>query len=313
MTSDLSLGVLWALAVGMAALTAISVRWAAFARSHLRAGVVQFFLAMMAGMFIGVLVYFAIGGTSGFVGGLWAASAIMSVSVLFVFVAFVREVTSRSAPRDAVRERVFRSRLVTSVVGLVIVNEFLMGWSFSLLSGGLAPGLGPGGASALRVVSEAITSPWFVFPMALEMVLTLRWLMAVMPRPMRPFLMIQPAVMICSPPTLSGLVWEVSTAAAASTLMAVAVAMFLVALFRDVPLSPKVTGYAVSLILSFGLMSAGLYLWAEFSSPELFSLSLLVQMVVFLYASADPAAYSAAPALTGGRETQEMATAETGG
>ena len=310
MTSFLALGVLSVLAAGMATLTAITVRWAAFAQSPLRAGMVQFILTMMAGMFVGVLVYFMIGGTTGLVSGFWVAGVIMSVSVLIVFVAFVREVSARRTPGDSAEIPISRPWLVISVVGLVIGNEFLMGWSFSLLSGGLPPGLGPSGGSASRILSEAITSPWFVFPMALEMLLTLRWLLPVLPRPMRPFLVIQPAVMCCSPPTFGGLVWEVSTAAAASALMSVAVALFLVALFRDVPLSPPVTGYVTRLILSFGLMSAGMFLWAEFSRPELFALSLLVQMIVFLHASTDPAAYSATQVPTSGPGASGAAAAE---
>lgn len=292
MTSIAVLGILSILAIGMSTLTAISVRWAAFAQGPLRAGIVQFILAMMSGMFLGVLVYFAIGGTTGLVSGFWTAGAVMSASVAIVFIAFVREVRLRSEPNRSSGSVISRPWLVASVIALVLGNEFLMGWSFSLLSGQLAARLGPSPADTLRILSEAVTSPWFVFPMALEMVLTLRWLLKVLPRPMWAFLLIQPAVMVCSPPTFGGLAWEIATAAAASVLMAVAVAWFLKALFRDEPFPRPVAAYAIRLILSFGLMSAGLYLWAEFSDPGLFALSLLVQMIVFLHASTDPASYS---------------------
>jgi uncharacterized membrane protein len=109
---------------------------------------------------------------------------------------------------------------------------------------------------------------------------------------MRPFLWIQPAVMICSPPTFGDLAWGIGTAVVASLLMSAAVAAFLIALFRDEELSPPVTAYAVRLILSFGLMSAGLFLWAEYSSSGVFALSLVVQMTVFLHASTTPASFS---------------------
>lgn len=293
MASTEVLGILSALSVGMAALTAISVRWAAFARTPLTAGVVGFILVMMAGMFVGVLVYFALGGERGLVSGIWVAAAAMSASVAIVFLAFLREISAREVPSGPSGIRVSRWGLVTSVVGLVLLNEFLMGWSFSLISGGIAPGLGASADDTLRILSEAITSPWFVFPMALEMLLTLRWLVRAVPPSMMPFLLIQPAVMICSPPTVGGLVWEVATASAGSALMAVVVAMYLVALFRDAPFPPSVRAYAVRLILSYGVMSVGLYLWVAYSSLELFALSLLVQMIVFLHASTDPESYSA--------------------
>lgn len=302
MASTEVLAILSAFAVGMAALTAISVRWAAFARTPLAAGAVQFILVMMAGMFVGVLVYFAIGGDRGLVSGIWVAAAAMSASVTIVFLAFLREIRSEEPPNGAGRVRISRLGLVTSVVGLVLLNEFLMGWSFSLLSGALAPGLGPSLGDSLRILSEAITSPWFVFPMALEMLLTLRWLVRAVPSSMTPFLLVQPAVMVCSPPTFGALGWEVATAVAGSVLMAVVVAMYLVALFRDDPVPRSVRGYAVRLILSYGVMSAGLYLWVAYSSLELFALSLLVQMIVFLHASTDPVSYSAASDTGSGRD-----------
>lgn len=287
------LGILAAFAAGMAALTAVSVRWAAYARTPLAAGAVQFILAMMAGMFLGVLVYYAIGGNTGIISGIWVAGATMSASVFLVFLAFLREVRAREAPDGSPGIRISRPWLITYVVGLVLLNEFLMGWSFGLLSGGIAAGLGPSAGDTLRTLSEAVTSPWFVFPMALEMLLTLRWLVPVLPPSMRPFLLVQPAVMVCSPPTVGGLVWEVTTASIASALMSAVVAMYLLALFRDAPFPRPVRGYAVRLILSYGIMSAGLYLWAVYASPELFALSLLVQMVVFLHASTAPESYSA--------------------
>jgi hypothetical protein len=99
---------------------------------------------------------------------------------------------------------------------------------------------------------------------------------------------------------------------AASALMSAAVAVFLIALFRDERLSLPVTAYAIRLILSFGLMCAGLFLWAEFSSPELFALSLLVQMIVFLHASIDPASYASAQTPAGGSGAQAAILPESG-
>jgi len=305
-----ALVLLWLVAGGMASLTAVAVRWAAYSRSPLSAGAVQFILVMMAGMFVGVLVYFAVGGTPGYVAGFWVAGVTMSAAVFLVFVPFLRAFQSRTAPEDVAWSASSRARLVASVVGLVIVNEFLMGWSFSLLSGLLGPGVGASVAGITSVFTDAITSPWFVFPMALEMLLTLRWLLAALPRSMRPFVAIQPAVMVCSPPTLGGLAWGLTTSVLAAALMSLAVALFLRAFFRDEPLSAPVSAYASRLIFSFGLMSAGLLLWAEFSNPVLFALALLVQMVVFLHASTDPSSYGTGPLPVGGQGAERVVSAE---
>ncbi len=292
MTSVAVVGVLAGFAVAMSVTSAVTVKWAAFAPGPLRASVVQFLLLMMSAMFVGVLVYFAVGGTPGVVAGFWVAAVIMSASVFLVFFEFLRETRRYHDPRAAPERLPSRTVFVGSVVFLVILNEFLMGWSFSLLDGILAPGLGAGGSDTLSVLGAAITSPWFVFPMALEMVITLGWLLPVFPPPMRRYLLVQPAVMVCSPPTLLGIDWVLPTTVAASALMALSVAWLLVALFRDEPLPRSVFSYAVRLILSFGAMAAGLYVWVESGRPEIFALSLLVQMVVFLHAVTDPGAFS---------------------
>ncbi|HTT14920.1 MAG TPA: hypothetical protein VMG81_03975 [Thermoplasmata archaeon] len=293
MTSAADLAILAGFATGMAATSAIAVKWAAFARGPLRASVVLFVLAMMAAMFAGVLVYFALGGAAGLIAGLWAAAALMSASAFIVFVGFAREVRLRQGPRDARPSPGSRLGFVAAVIGLVIANEFLMGWSFSLLAGTLPVGFGPGGRELLGVLAGAVTSPWFVFPMALEMVLTLRFLGVGFPRSMRPFLLVQPAIMICSPPTIAGFPWLVSTTVGASALMGLAIAWLLIGLFRGEPLAPNVARYLLAFFGSLGLMAAGLVAWVAYAVPELFALSLVVQMTVFLWAVTDPTHFAA--------------------
>jgi len=282
------LSVLGAFAVGMAVTSAVAVRWSAFAQGPLRTSVVEFVLMMMAGMFAGVLGYFAVGGTSGVVTGLWIAAAIMSASVLVVFVGFLQEFRRGTGAVSPSPDPTSRMPFVATVIALVIANEFLMGWSFSLLAGSLAPGLGPGASQTWSVLSAAVTSPWFVFPMALEMILTLRWLWADFPRFVRRFLLLQPAIMVCSPPTLGGIVWLLGTTLAAAVLMAVAVALFLLALFRDEAIHERWTAYVVAFLLALGLMAGGLYVWIAFGRAELFALALLAQMAVFLFAVCNP-------------------------
>jgi hypothetical protein len=291
--------VLSLLAAGMASVTAITVRWTAFTTGPLRASVVQFLLLMMSGMLLGVLVYFAIGGTSGIVAGFWVAGAIMSASVAIVFVTFVRMRPALDGSSMQEPAPVRRPGFLVSVVALVLVNEFLMGWSFSLLSGEIAVGFGPGGSQLGSVLTGAIISPWFVFPMALEMILTLRWLLRIVPVPLRRYLVIQPAAMVCSPPTIAALAWAVGTAIGASALMALAVAFLLLALFRGQDLPARVFTFGWRLIATFGFMAAGLFAWAVYGNVAIFAVSLLLQMLLFLHASTDPGYYDDTPHSSG--------------
>jgi hypothetical protein len=292
MVATLDLVLLALPAAGMATLTAIVVRWAAFTTSPLRAGVVEFLLLMMTGMFLGILTYFALGGAAGLVAGFWVAGAIMSASVLVVFLPLFGAQRRSEAAGLRPSQLAGQSRFVAVVIGLVLANEFLMGWSFSLLAGALPVGFGPGGDHLGAILAGAVVSPWFVFPMALEMGLSLRWLLEAVPAPMRRYLLIQPAAMICSPPTIAGLPWAVSTAVGASALMAVAVAFLLLTIARGEDVPHRVFGFAWRLIATFGLMAVGLYAWAIYGNSELFAISLLLQMVLFLHASTRPTWYA---------------------
>ncbi len=298
------LALLAALAAGMATTTAVTIKWTVLATGPLGASTVEFVLAMMSGMFVGVLVYFAEGGTSGLVTGFWVAAVIMSASVFLVFIGFFREARLRA--NDGVG-RSHRTAFLASVIVLVVANEFLMGWSFSLISGFLPTTLGPDGHRLFLVLTGAVTSAWFVFPMALEMVLSLAFFLDRFPAGMRRFLLVQPAIMVCSPPTIPGLPWLLGSTIAASGLMAVAVAWLLIALFRNEELAAPVTQYLLFLYASFGLMAAGLYVWIEFANAGLFAIALIAQMLVFLGAVTAPdrfghgAEVRADPAPVGGR------------
>ncbi len=285
MIASYVIGVLALLAVGMATTTAIAIKWAVQAKGPLGAGTVEFVLAMMGGMFVGVLVYFGEGGTPGIVAGLWVAAVIMSASVFLVFVGFLREAQAQASGRAALARR---GAFLGAVIALVIANEFLMGWSFSLLSGSLPAALGSAPDRAWEVLVGAVTSPWFVFPMALEMLLSLAFFLGRFPNNLRRFLLVQPAIMVCSPPTIAGPAWWIGTSVVASALMAVAVAWLLIALFRGELFAPTATRYLLLLFGSFGLMAAGLFVWIEYGSAGVFALALLAQMLVFLRAVTDP-------------------------
>ena len=195
------------------------------------------------------------------------------------------------------------------MIVLVVANEFLMGWSFSLISGFLPTSLGADGHRLLLVLTGAVTSAWFVFPMALEMVLSLAFFLDRFPAGMRRFLLVQPAIMVCSPPTVPGLPWLVGSTIVASGLMAVAIAWLLIALFRDEEFAAPVTQYLLFLYVSFGLMAAGLYVWIEFANAGLFAVALIAQMLVFLGAVTAPGRFGPG-AQTRAESAQVSATSE---
>ncbi len=294
MVSLLAIVVLAFVAVAMVATTSGLIRWAAFATTQLRASVVLFLLVMMTGMLVGAGIYFESASTSSLVEGFWVASLVMSVSVALVFVQVLREARVSTADKDRYAPAPVRrpGSFVALVVTIVIVNELVMGWVFQRAAGGPV-WLGGGGVPPLLVA--LFVSPWFVFPMALEMGMTFALLGREFPALVRSLLAVQPIAMAASPPTLAGEAWVVGAAVAASAVMALVLAFVLRAFYRGVRLTSASLAFVVALLVAFGVMAGGLALWAFDGNAALFALGVLLQMGVFLSAVLRPARFALLP------------------
>ncbi len=284
-----------ALAGAMAAATALFVRWASEARSALKASVVVFLLLMMTGMLVGGLVYELSPGATSAIAGLWVAAAIMSASVVLVFVSFLGEVR-RAAEGPAASAASGASRLlVVSVVLLVVLNEFLMGWTLGLASGELSRGFGSGAAPVGAWGGAVVVSPWFVFTMAAEMILTVTLLRRALPRSAVALLGAQALLMLLSPPAFPTRDAASVALSAGSAAMIGLVVFLMELLYRRRSLSEAFLDYVGRLLAVYALMMAGLFLWVLYGSPLLFAVSVLIEMVVFFHAIVRPASLGAEP------------------
>lgn len=281
---------LWPLAAGMAATTAVLIRWAAEARTPLRAGTVVFLFLMMAAMFGGAALYFLHPGTASLVEGFWVASAVMSVSAFAVFAGHARELKARleggehSAPPSLLRLRAF----VATIIALVLANELLMGWTFGVASG-QSSAVGGGGFAAIATgLIGVVDSPWFLFTMATEMLLTAFFLRDRLPRPVLVVLLIQSLIMFLSPPALPYAPWNAGSIYITSGAMIVLFVYLLEFLYRNKQLSGTFSVYLVRLLAVYGLMMAGLVFWFVYASPFAFALSVGLEMVLFFDAVVRP-------------------------
>jgi polyferredoxin len=281
--------VLTPVAAAMAATTAFLVKWAAEARTPLRASTVVFLLLMMVGMVGGAAVYYLAPSTSSLVAGLWVASGVMSVSVVTVFLAFLQEVqaklrgVAKSGP-PALRNP---SAFVAAVIVLVVANELLMGWTFQAASGlGVAGGWSAHGFLSWLVGS--VDSPWFLFTMSGEMVLTSYLLRDRLSRPVLFVLVSQSIIMWLSPPALSFGAWVALSSYAASAVMIVLFIFLLEHLYRHPQLTVGFSRYLVRLLAIYSLMMAGLFLWLYYGDGTAFAVSILVEMGVFFAAVVRP-------------------------
>ncbi len=289
---DLVLGILAAL---MAVFTALVIRWAVEARMPLQAAAIVFLLLMMAAMFGGIVVYFFHPGTTGLVEGLWLAAGVMSAGALVPFLAFLRVAqvqltANESLPTAPLRKGVAFGALIAA---LVLANEFLMGWAFDLVSGlrfaPLATGLGPLATS----VTAVIDSPWFLFTMAGEMALTAYLLRSRFDRPFVIVVSFQAVLMLLSPPALGLSGWREISVVGGSAVMIALFVYLMEHIYREKELNVAFSRYLTRLLGVYGLMMAGLFLWAAYGQPLLFAASIVLEMLVYLDAVVRPERFSA--------------------
>jgi len=275
--------VLAILAAGMAAITAYLVKWASHAKTPVQAGVVVFLLVMMIAMVGGGAIYYLHPGLSSAIEGLWVASALMSVSAFSVFVPFLREVRVHLAEPEAAAPRLQRVGSFTAVViGLVLANELLMGWTFQAAAGTPITVSASGLAGLAEGLAGAVSSPWFLFTMAAEMALTAYFVRDRLSRPVFTILLLQAAIMALSPPALAGATWAAAAIYAGSGVMIALFVYLMEFLYRSRQLARPLSSYLVRLLVVYAIMMVGLFAWIANGSVLLFALAIVLEMLLFL-------------------------------
>jgi polyferredoxin len=291
LTIDLVLAIL---ASAMAVFTALVIRWAVEAKFPLQVAGIVFLLVMMAAMFGGAVVYFLHPGTAGLVEGLWLAAGLMSVAAFIPFFAFLRTAQASVDPAfEAAPTPVRKGALYGAMIaGLVLANEFLMGWAFNLAAGARFAGLAGGTGAWAGNIAAVIDSPWFLFTMAGEMALTAFLLRSRLDRPFVTVVGFQAALMFLSPPALDSSAWREVTILLGSGLMIVLFVYLMEHIYRQKEINRTYSTYLVRVIAVYGAMMAGLFLWAVYAQPVLFAAAIVLEMIVYLDAVARPDRFS---------------------
>jgi polyferredoxin len=291
--------VLAAIAGGMIVVTALAIRWAAQARTPLRAGIVVFLLLMMAAMLGGAAIYFARPSAASLIEGFWVASALMSVSAFAVFAGHAREARVRLEKGDGSAPPALRHvpRFVAIVIVLVLANELLMGWTFSQASGAGIVASGSGVAALVSLAVGVVLSPWFLFTMAAEMILTAYWLRALLPRPFVIVAMLQGVIMALSPPALASGNWVAISVYGSSAVMIALFVYVMEYLYRNRSLPAPFATYLLLLLGVYAAMMAGLFLWQYYGTGALFALSVVGEMGLFYEAVVRPERGASRPPL----------------
>jgi polyferredoxin len=288
------------LAAGMVAATAGLIKWASSARTALRASVVVFLLIMMVSMLVGAVIYYVHPGATSLVEGFWVASALMSVSVVTVFVSFLGESRARLAGGENYQSPPLRrtSAFVATIVGLVLGNELLMGWTFAAAAGTPLAATGSGLAGFASLLTGVVNSPWFLFTMSGEMALSAFVLRERLPAPLFVVAMFQAAIMFLSPPALAVAGWSLVSVSASSALMIALFVYVMEYIYRHRELPWGFATYLVLLLAVYAAMMAGIFLWQYYGNGGLFAVSVAAEMVLFYEAVVRPERSAARPPVT---------------
>lgn len=275
-----------ALAGAMAYITAALVKWAAGPTHPVTAAVLVFLLVMMAAMLGSAVLYYLAPSPTRLVEALWLSAVIMSLAVFPLFWVLLREAEKKRTiqvvhdPGDTLgRPWLF----VAAAVGLVFMNELLMGWAFSLAAGAVLP-VGDTLDSAVSLFSTIVVSPWFVFTMAAEMTLTSVMLWNRIPRALGIIFLAQSAIMFLSPPVLADSWWIAAAVYGGSAAMTALFVFQMEYIYRHRQIGAAFSRYTVRLIAVYALMMAGLFVWLDYTSPWLFAASIVLEMVLFFEA-----------------------------
>jgi polyferredoxin len=280
-------------AAAMAAVTAGLIAWSADATHPLRAAVFAFLLAMMAAMLAGAVVYFQDPGAPSLLLALWLSGGLMSVSVFPLFAVFVREARRAAVPRaEPAGWASAPPGFVALIAALVLGNEFLMGWAFSLAAGAALPAAVP----LVPFLVSVVLSPWFLFTMAAEMGLTVLLLRHRLPRPVLAIFLTQAAIMLLSPPALGTPGWTAISILGSSALMIGLFVYLFEFLYRNRQFSRSLSTYLVEVLAVYALMMGGLFVWQYFGDGTGFALAVVLEMVVYFVAVLRPDGFARGPA-----------------
>lgn len=272
--------VLAPLAALMVIFVAATVKWAFRAKERIGYSFVLFVLTMMASMFASAVIYFTAPDLQSIEIDAALNSTVMLLGLTAIIYSFV---THRGAGHPVVQRGLMPGSPVlfrASVIVLILLNEFLMGWSFSLISG--IPKISYYGTGSFSGVANlALNSYWFTFTMASEMLLTLFFFRERLPRELQFVLTIQALVMFLSPPAAA--IWGLSVPSiyAGSALMVVFFIFVFDYLYKNRNPRTVISNYLLLLTAVYALMMASLFYWGIGGDPIFFGFTLLAEMIVY--------------------------------
>jgi hypothetical protein len=172
------------------------------------------------------------------------------------------------------------SELRAAYIFLLVLSEFLMGWTFNLASGLIRLSAGYSLVDVAKQLEYSPTSYWFVFTMVGEMGFTLLALRRVIRPGLLKILAIQGVVMFLTPTALNSRVWETYTVYLEAAVMT-GLVVFAVYHLRKGERDRPLLSYLGLFIIANAVMMVGFLLWFVDGDSLLLAVSLIAQTGIY--------------------------------
>jgi len=171
--------------------------------------------------------------------------------------------------------------LRASYILLLVLSEFLMGWTFNLGSGLMHLASGYSTGEVLAEFQDSVNSYWFVFTMVGEMAFTLVALRKSLRPNLLKLLIAQAVVMFLTPTAIRSKEWETYSIYLEAAVMTFVVVLAVVFLRRTTLRDRPLLVYTGLFIVLNAVMMAGFFVWLAVGNPFLLAASLIAQTAVY--------------------------------
>ncbi|MDG6904165.1 MAG: 4Fe-4S ferredoxin [Nitrososphaerota archaeon] len=282
----------------MAYVTAILLKWFVRAREKrtpIDLPLILFILIMMLAMVVSAVAYLLAPGTGLLLDLIVLNMFIMTGGILPIFLYMSlklspedlnqSEVIGADSPQQVAQTRTMRERygvaFLPLAVSVVLLSEFFMGWALLLASGGVSASIAKG--NAVELFSSVVNSYWFIFTMSAEMALTTFFLRKEVGRTFVCIVGMQALIMFLSPTALSSSEWVSIAVYGGSFAMIVLFIYMFEFMARNSVIEQSFSNYLLRLLAIYSLMMAGLFVWELYGSGILFSISIILEMLLYFY------------------------------
>ncbi len=244
------------------------------AENPLKKIITYILLAMMNGMLLGPAIYLSGVITISLEDAVVISAGLMAIEIIYPLILFVR-----SIEQEDIEIRIS----IPVIIFLTLLNEFLMSLDFNsiILSKTIFTIYG---TSIVALISQTVSSFWFIFPMALEMGLTAIFTIRKGEKVAFIFIIFQSLVMFFTPTAIPQSTWiSISVFAGGGVMTALLIFIF-ESLYRESYVNKNFSRYLLQILLIYGLMMIGVMIFQYESSVLIVSIAVLLEMIVYINA-----------------------------